>query len=873
MNWIWTRIKRWLNRDNEWREEIEGHLAMRQEWHQARGTSLEEARTLARKEFGSPLGAAEKLRAVHIHPWIETLLQDLRYALRGFRRSPGFTLLACITMAIGVGASTAVYSVVDPLLFRRLPYPHDAQLVSLGYFGPIDNNEFNVVSSYLDWQHYQKPFQSITSMRPVEHCDFLAGESPLRLDCYRIEADFLRTFGITPLRGRDFTEDDDRPDAPAVALISYGLWRRTFGGSESVLGQTVTVDDHVTRVVGVLPESFEMPQRGDVDLMMPERLDATLSRSQNSSSFLRTFARLRDGVSIEQARAQMQPLFDETARLDTPPQLRSEVHLVLRSLRDRQIHDVKLASWMLLGAVLALLLAACANVANLLMARASARRRELAMRAAIGASRSRLVRQTLTESLTLAFAGCAVGCVFSWVLLRVLVHLSPEGLFRLQQARIDGRSLVFALAASVSAALLFGIAPALERPRSDSLIAWSSPRPTRTLSRRILVAAQISISLMLLTGASLFVRSLWKLETQPLGFESEHLVTASLAPPTRHYPSPAARTAFFNELEERLRRIPGAGSFALADSMPPQGGARGRPYSNLLIQGHPPVAHNGGMVLFRWVTPSYFETMHIQILAGRAFIEDERGAGESPLILSASLARRLFGNENPIGQHIDLELSGRWSPIVGVAADVKNDGLTEAPSLEYYRLRMKTAAPPDLNVIAIYRTSLDTPTLSRWIREEIRTLDPALPVTIESMEQRVGRLREQPRFVASLVTLFAVLGLLLAAVGLYGVLSFLITQQTREIGVRMAIGARPRDIAIEVQKHAGIWTIVGIGAGIGGSLVLAGTIRGLLFEISPYDPRSLILAAVVLTVVAVLAALVPSWRASRIDPMLALRSE
>ena len=708
MTSIWTRIKRWLNRDNEWREEIESHLAMRQEWHQARGASSEEARHLARKQFGSPLGAAEQLRAVHIHPWIDTLLQDLRYAMRGFRRSPGFTLVACLTMAIGVGASTAVYSVVDPLLFRHLPYPQDARLVSLGYFGPVDNYEFNVVSSYLDWRRYQKPFQSITSMRPVEHCDFLAGESPLRLDCFRVEANFLGTFGIAPLRGRDFTNEDDRPDAPPVALISYGLWRRAFGGSESVLGQTVTVDDHVTRVVGVLPENFEMPQRGDVDLIMPERLNTTLPRSQNSSSLLRTFARLCDGVSIEQARAQMQPLFDETARLDTPPQLRAEVHLVVRSLRDRRIHDVKLASWMLLGAVLALLLAACANVANLLMARASARRRELAMRAAIGASRSRLVRQTFTESLSLGFAGCAVGCLFSWVLLRVLIHLAPEGLFRLQQARIDGRSLVFALAASVAAALLFGIAPALERPRSESLIAWSSPGPRRTLSRRILVAAQISISLMLLTGASLFMRSLWELESQPLGFQSEHLVTASLAPPTRHYPSPAARTAFFNELEERLSRIPGAGSFALTDSMPPQGGVRGRPYSNLRIQGHPPVAHNGGMVLFRWVTPRYFETMRIPILAGRAFVEGERAAGESPLILSASLARRMFGNESPLGHHIDLELSGRWSPILGVAADVKNDGLTEKPSLEYYRLRMKTAAPPDLNVIAVYRTSLET---------------------------------------------------------------------------------------------------------------------------------------------------------------------
>jgi putative ABC transport system permease protein len=873
MTSIVTRIKQWLNRHNEWSEEIESHRAMREEWHQARGSSAKEARMLARKQLGSSLGAVEQVRAVHIPTWIDATLQDIRYALRAFRKSPGFTLVACITIGLGVGISTAVYSLVNPLLFRHLPYPNDNQLVSLGYFGPIDSNEFNVVSSYLDWQRHQKPFQSMTSMRPAEHCDLQSGETPLRLDCYRVEADFLRTFGITPLLGRDFTDDDDRLGSPEVALLSYRLWQKDFGGSQSALGQTVTVDDQPTRVVGVLPSSFEMPQLGDVDLMLSERLNAALPRSQNSSSFLRTFARLRDGVSIDQARAQMQPLFDDTARLDVPPQLRSEVRFVVRSLRDRRIQEVKLASWMLLGAVMALLLAACANVANLLLARAAARGRELAMRAAIGATRSRLMRQTLTESLILGFAGCAVGCLLSWALLRALVHVAPEGLFHLQQARIDGQALLFAIVASASAALLFGMAPALERPRSDMLIGWISAIPSRTLFRRVLVAAQVAISLVLLTGASLFVRSLWKLEAQPLGFETEHLVTASLAPPTRHYPSPSARTSFFNELEARLGRLPGAGSFALADSIPPRGAARSRPYSNLRIQGHPPVAPNGGMVLFRWVTPNYFETMRIPILHGRAFREDERGSGESPLILSASLARRLFGNESPIGQHLDLDLSGRWSPIVGVAMDVKNDGLTEAPSLEYYRLHMKTVAPPDLNVIAIYRTSLDPATLSRWIRKEVHTLDPALPVTIETMDRQVERLRERPRFVASLVTLFGVLSILLAAVGLYGVLSFLITQQTQEIGVRMAIGARPIDIALEIQKHAGIWTGIGVGVGIIGSFVLAGTIRGLLFEISPYDPRSLILAVVLLTTVAALAALVPSLRASRIDPMRALRNE
>ncbi len=873
MKRMWEWVKRRLSRDEEWREEIESHLAMREEWHLGRGSTEEEARAAARKQFGSPLAAAEQVRAVHIRPWVESAMQDAAYALRGFRRAPGFTLVACLTIAVGIGASTAVYSVIDPLLFRRLPYPRDNQLVSLGYFGPVDSNEFNVVASYLEWKKQQTAFQAMTSMRPGEHCDLLEGTAPVRLDCYRVEANFLKTFGAAPARGRDFTADDDRPGAPEVALISWGLWRSAFGGSEAVIGKTVTVDDQPVRVVGVLGRDFEMPQRGEVEIMMPERLDTRQGRARNASSFLRTFARLREGVSMEEARARMEPLFEATARVDVPAELRSEVRLVVRGLRDRQIHEVKLASWMLLGAVMGLLVAACANVANLLVARAAARRRELALRAAIGASRARLVRQTLTESLMLGLAGCVAGCGIGWALLRILVSLAPEGLLRLREARMDARVLAFALAASAASALLFGMAPALERPRVEAMTAWSAAGPARTLFRRVLVAAQVAISLVLLTGASLLVRSLWKLESEPLGFDGEHVVAASLAPRTRHYPTAAARTAFFNELERRLGRIPGAGSFALTDSLPPAGGEMGRPYSNIRIEGHPPVAQNGGMVLFRWVTPGYFETMGIPIVAGRGFREEERGAGEPPLILSAGLARRLFGREDPIGKHIDLEASGHWCTVVGVAGDVKNSGLREAPDPEYYRLRMKTEAPGGLDVAAVYRTPLDRATLGRWIRREVRELDPALPVTIASMDERVGRLRQQPRFVASLVTVFAGLGLTLAAVGLYGVLSFVVAQRTREIGVRMAMGARPGKIALEVEKYAGTWTGIGVAAGAAGSVALGRAMRGLLFGVSPYDAGSLIVAAGVLAAAAALAALVPAWRAARVDPAVALRHE
>ena len=804
--------------------------------------------------------------------WLEGLWLDLRYAGRRHRRSPVFSIVAIGTIAIGVGAATAVFSAIDPILFRPLPYPNDYQLVSLGYFGPIDNTEFNVVSSYLEWRERQTVFASITSMRPGARCDMQAVDKPQQFSCFGVESNFLRTLGITPALGRDFTAEEDRAGAPTVILISNLLWRTQFGGDTGVLGSAVTLDEESARIIGVLPKDFEMPQLGDADVLMPERLLANRPRAANASAPLRTFARLREDVSIEQARQAMLPIFQDTVRQDAPFELRSELRLVVRSLRDRRIHGVKLASWMLLGAVLALLLVACANVANLLLAGAAARRRELAMRVAIGAGRRRLIRQRLTESLLLGWMGGAAGCGGAWLLLRVFIRLAPEGLLRPNQAHLDGRVLLFAFGTTFGAALLFGVVPALERPRAEALIGWHAAGPVRTLFRKGLVAAQVALSLMLLTGASLFLRSFWNLENQSFGFQPEHVVTASFTLRRQRYRPPEALATFFREAESRLGHIPGAGSFALSDSIPPRG-SMGRPYSNLRIAGHPPVAANGGMVAFRWVTPGYFRAMGIRILSGREFRENERNGDNSPLILSATLARRLFGKENPLGQQMDLDQSGHWLTVVGVAADVKNGGIAEAADPEYYRLRMSGGPAMPRSEVAVFRTTLDAAALSAWIRRELAALDPTLPITIETMDTRVARFTERPRFVALLVTLFAAFALLLAAVGLYGVLSFLVTQQTKEIGVRVALGARPRDVALRIQRSAGACAGIGIAVGIGGSLGATQLVKGLLFGVAPDDWLALVSAAGALIVVAALAAWIPSSRAARVDPIVALRHD
>lgn len=800
------------------------------------------------------------------------LFQDLRFGLRMLHKNLGFTAVVIATLALGIGASTAVFSVIDPLLFRSLPYPNDRQLVSLGYLGPVDSNEFNVVSSYFDWQRESAPFLTMTAMRPSGGCDVMLAETPRRVTCSRVDTNFLQTFSISPMLGQDFRPEDNLPHAPMVALLSYGFWQEALSGDAQVLGKTLSIDDEPVRVIGILPRNFQMPVLGEMDVMLPARLDPSLPRSANSSSFLRTFARLREGATLDQARERMRPIFAATVQSDVPPVLRAEARLVIRSLRDRQIHDVKLASWMLLGSVLALLLAACVNVANLLLARTASREKELAMRSVLGASRGRLILQTLTESLTLGLLGGAAGCASAGALLRIAVHLAPSGTLSLEHARLDPRVLVFAWAASVGGALLFGMAPALERPRAESLVGWQSIGSRRTHLRKILVAGQVALSLILLGGASLLLRSLWNLESQPWGFEPENVVTASFSMRRHRHQNAQTAAAFLDEVEEKLSRIPGRGIFALSDTIPP-GGVQVRPYSNLRIAGHSPVARQGGMVQFRWVSPGYFGAMGIRLLAGRDFDESERASGASPIIVSSTLARRLFGNENPIGQQIDLEDSGRYSQVVGVASDIKNNGPTLPSDPEYYRLRMHNSQGMGTSFVAVFRTSLDPAVLERWVRKEFAEVDPTLPISVATLEQRIDQVHQRPRFLATLVAMFAGLGLLLAAVGLYGVMSFIVARQTKEIGVRMAIGARPSDIAWQILKGAGTWTGIGLAAGLGGTFALARLIRGLLFGISPNDPISLAIATAVLVVTAGVAAWVPSRRAAKIDPIAALRSE
>ncbi|HKW68621.1 MAG TPA: ABC transporter permease [Terriglobales bacterium] len=884
-----SRISAWLRSlihrpemNDDLAEELRFHMERQIEANLAAGMGPEQARRQAVLAFGGLEGVKENCRDQWGARLLDSTAKDVHYALRGFRKNPVFTLAAVCTIALGIGATTAVFSVVDRILFRSLPYPKAERLVSVGITAPIENNEFMLGANYANWREARLPFTAITSMAAFDSaasgCD-LTESHPLRVNCLEVESNFLSTLGLGTIAGRDFTPDDDRPNAPPVALISYGLWRSRFGASSAAIGQLISVDGKPVRVVGILPPDFEMPTLTPADLLLPQRIDWNQQKSQPTGRVLRCFARLKPGVSIEQARAQLQPLFADLLKT-TPPQFRNEIHLQLRSLRDRELSDARLAAWVLLGAVLAVLLIACANVANLLLARSAARQRELAVRAALGASRARMIRQALTENLVLALGGGAAGCALGYFLLRVFVGMAPKGLPRLPQAGLDGRVLLFTLAVSVACGIVFGLVPAWHRASPQLALAGTrSSTGSRASFRQLLVVAQVAISLVLLAGASLLLRSLWNLQNQPLGMRTESLLLAEVTLGQQRYPQPEQQLAFFDQLEARLRRLPGVTEIALSDSLPPGGWQHFHIYAAINLRGRPRAAEGtGGDVTWRSVTPQYFTALDIPIVRGRGFTEADRRPEQHATVISRQLAERLFPSEDPLGKQLQFG-EGSWYTVVGVAADVKNGGLAAAGDPEYYVVRRHSAEDGnprgriDSHAYVVVRTAMKSAAMTDWVRREIAALDPTLPVSVDTMRQRVSQLEARPRFDAALLGLFAALGLLLAAIGIYGVIAYLVTQRTQEIGVRMALGAGTGDVLRLIIGQALLLIGSGSVLGIAAALALSRLLRGLLFEVASNDPLTMGVAAGTLIAVGLLATLIPARAAARIDPMVALRWE
>jgi putative ABC transport system permease protein len=858
--------------EDQMAEELRDHLERETLANIRAGMNPGQAWRQARLEFGAIEGVKEGCRAERRGFWLERLWADVLYALRALRKSPGFTLVALLTLALGIGPTSAVFSVVDRVLFRRLPYPRYDRLVSFGFKAPIDANEFMLATDYLEWRKAASPFAEMTSMVPGgRDCDFTE-QNPVRMSCAQVDSHFLPTFGVEPLLGRNFTPEEDRPHAARVALVSYGLWRSRYSGDPKVVGRSVSLDGQATQIIGVLPADFEMPTLICADLLIPEALDQGSGRD-SPQLILRAFARLKSGVTIAQSPAALGPLFEQSLRF-VPPMFRNEVHLSVRSLREREMGDSKRAAWILLASVGAVLLLASTNLANLLLARAAVRKREMAVRAALGATATRLRRQALAESLLLGLLGAVAGCWVAHGLLRLFVSVAPQGIPGLPRATVDLRVLAFTLAVALLSSLLFGLAPAWRRPDPELLTGKDVPTTSRSALRQILVTLQIAISLVLLTGASLLLRSLWNLQAVPLGMDAQNLVTADIALARYRYPEAARQKAFFDELETRIKQLPGITWLALTDSLPPSGGMEATIYSNIEVAGRPRTPQGtGGMVGWRAVTPGYFSALQTKILEGRGLLDDDLLPGQNVVILSNTLAERLFPDGDAVGKSMRFGLNGPWRTIVGVAADVKNNGLDQRSDPEFYLPWKNDPNEYFGRAHVIIRTPVNPDTMAKWVRSEVASVDPGQPVSIETMAERVSKLADRPRFNAMLLSLFALLGVSLAAVGMYGVVQFLVAQRTREIGVRMALGATPREVLKLVLGSVARWTLAGALVGGAGSWFLARLLRSLLFEVSAHDPRLFCGAVVMLVVIALVAGWIPARRAMRVDPIVSLRYE
>ena len=857
-------------------EELAFHIEQSTRLNMADGMTPEEARRRAILEFGSMERMREQSHEQRPGWWVGTVAQDARYALRGFRRNPVFTLTVLATLTLGIGATTAVFSVVDRILFRPLPYAHDERLVSVGTAHSLERQEFMMGGFYFEWRDNQKPFEAMAPQGTMPHACDLVEDNPAQVDCLAFDAGFLHLLGVSPFLGRNFSLEEDRPNGPRVVMISYGLWQDHYNRDPGVLNRLINLDGSPTRVVGVLPRDFQFPTLQPADVIFPMALNRADQKTANGGYGypMRTFARLKPGVSIEQARAEMAPLFLHTRDTLIPAEIRKDFHLSIRSVRDRETQDAQLTAWILLGAVLAVLLIACANVASLMMARSEARERELAVRSALGASRGRLIRQTLTEAAMLSLAGTAGGIALAEGLLRIFVDIAPTGIPFLNRAGVDMRIACFTVALSIVSTAMFSLLPATQTPRLDALAARAAKSRKRALLRRSLVVAQIAASMVLLCGAALLLKSFRNMQEQSLGVQTGGVLTVQIPLPGFRYDTTLKQMQFYLDAEAAIRRLPGIRAVAFTDSLPP-GGANGMRWSDLAVDGKTNQRpETGATVSDRTVTPDYFSALSIPIVRGRGFNEEDTRSAAPPVIISRLLDARLFAGEDPIGRRIQPGHNGRWSTIVGVAENVKNGGLTEpdAPEIYFLRGRSQSNWEGRRPVMAI-GTVLSPTAVAPWVRTQIAALDRTVPVKIETLDQSVSKLADRPRFETALLGFFAFCGLLMAVIGLYGVVAFMAAQRTQEIGVRMALGASRGNILRLIAGEGVRLILLGGAAGMAAALGLSHLLRSLLFHVDVHDPASFVVVPVLLTVVALAATFIPARAAMKVEPVEALRCE
>ena len=877
---LWRNLLQKGRVEQELTDEVEAYLEMLIETKLKEGLPPAEARRAALTEIGGVEQVKESVREVRMGRTLETIWQDLGYGARTLLKKPGFTLIAVLTLMLGIGANTAIFSVVNGVLLRPLPYDDPERLVMIWAEQPIWEAQLGVTDNavtaadFVDWRAQNQVFEHMAAM--YGHRPNLTGSGePESVSALYATASLFPLLGANLGMGRAFLPEEDQAGADRVVVLSHLLWQERYGGDEKIIGQKVTLDNRPCTVVGVTAPGFQFPQRGElpsrfrvaarIDLYLPFGFTQAEINDRRDDR-LAVLARLKPGVSVEQASADLNAIAGRLS--EQHPQTNTNRSVRITPLHQQAVGKTGIALLVLLGAVGFVLLIACANVANLLLARAAGRQKEMAIRSALGASRWRVVRQLLSESLLLALAGGAAGLLLAWRLVDLLLSIASDTLPRAQDIEIDTRVAGFTLVVSLLTGIVFGLLPALQTSKVDFATALKeggrgSTGQLRRRLRGFLVVSEVALAFVLLIGAGLLIRSFARLTEVDPGFDPRGILMMNVWPQPPKYTN-AQANAFHQRTVERVRALPGVEAAAMVHPAPLSGESRNVSFG---IEGKPTPTDETFNAGLRIVSPDFFETFRIPLVNGRLLTESDDAKAPPVVVINESLARIYFNDEDPLGKR--MILSGEASMIAGVVRDVKHSALDEEATAEFY---LPMAQSGRRNMSLAVRASGDPLQMVGAVRGEVRAADKEIAVAnLQIMERLVDKSVAPRRFNMLLLGVFALVGLVLAAVGLYGVISYTVTQRTRELGVRMAMGARRADVLRLVVGEGVKLTLIGAMLGLAGALALTRLMKSLLFGVSSTDPLTFIAIPALLFGVAFLACWIPAWQATKVDPMVALR--